>query len=114
MHLRIPHHTNCFAFTDFFFPLKFLNKDQYSTKLKILSMFSTIQSQQMGVGKGMVNKEHTYPSLFPKGKKNTNSFVLLFSNKQCLKIILSVKDVNCKAHEEPVLALLHKLGINTN
>lgn len=94
-----------------FFSLRFLNNDQYSTKLQTLSMFSTIQSQHMGVGKGM---GHQHPSLFPRGK-STNPFVLLFSNKQCLKIILSVEAVNCKAHEEPVPALLHmSLSINTS
>lgn len=76
-------------------------------------MFSTIQVSRGELGRGwLIRNTHILPC-FPK-EKNINSFVLLFSNKQYLKIILSVKDVNCKAHEEPVLALLHKLGINTN
>lgn len=81
--------------------------------LKYYLCFQQYKVSRWEVGRGwLISNTHTL-LYFPGEKKNTNSFVLLFSNKQCLKIILSVKNVNCKAHEEPVLALLHKsLGKN--
>lgn len=83
--------------------------------LKHYQCFQQYKVSRWKVGRGWLISNPQTLLYFPGGKKKIQTlFVLLFSNKQCLKIILSVKNVNCKAHEEPVLALLHKsLGKNS-
>lgn len=76
--------------------------------LKYCQCFQQCDVSRREAGRGWLVSNTLILPCFPGEKNNTNSSVLRFSNKQCLKTISSVKAVNCKAHEEPVLALLHK------